>query len=295
MSSAAFGRDTAAFSRQEAAAFSRDAAEALLRAGLAELGLSADAAPALARYGELVVERNRVLNLTAITDTRGVASLHLLDSAVLLTRYSFPGKRVVDVGTGAGFPGVPLRLLEPSLRLTLLDAQEKRVTFLREAVETLGIPDVSCVHGRAEELARFTGPVRTEELARSAEPTRAAETSRAAVSSPVDAVPESAAWREGFDVVVSRAVAALPMLAELCLPLTAVGGAFLAMKSVNAAEELDSARSAIATLGGEVEHVEDYAVPGADGVRHRLIVIRKRRPTPEKYPRPFAKIRKRPL
>ena len=150
--------------------------EAMLQEGLAQLGLPTDGVPALIRYAGLLAEWNEVMDLTAITDPADVVRLHFLDSAALLGLEDFRGKRVVDVGTGAGFPGLPLRILEPSVRLTLLDAQNKRVNFLREVCRTLALEDVECVHGRAEEFARGR--------------------------------------RGAFDLAVSRAVAYLPVLAE---------------------------------------------------------------------------------
>lgn len=230
--------------------------EQLLKEGLASLGLPTAGVPALVRYAELLTEKNKVMNLTAITEPRDIASLHFLDSAALLTAADFAGKTVADVGTGAGFPGMPLRIVEPTIRLTLLDSLNKRIDFLKEVCEDLGLSDVACVHGRAEEFA--------------------------------------ANHREDFDIVTSRAVAALPMLAELCLPLVKVGGLFLAMKSVDSDEELAAAQRAVETLGGRVEAVKDYLIPGTD-VRHRVIILKKIEKTPKKYPRMFAKIKKNPL
>ena len=229
--------------------------EQLLQDGLTALGLPADGIPALIRYADLLVEKNKVMNLTAITEPADIARLHFLDSAALLTIADFKEKTVADVGTGAGFPGVPLRIIEPSMHLTLLDALNKRVEFLKEVCGDLGLADVECVHARAEEFA--------------------------------------ADRRESFDLVTSRAVAALPLLCELCLPLVNVGGSFISMKSVDAGAELDSARRAIEVLGGTVDRVVDYDIPGTE-IRHRAIVIKKARETPKKYPRAFAKIKKNP-
>lgn len=230
--------------------------EQRLQSGLAALNLPVEGIPALVRYGDLLIETNKVMNLTAITDPEDVATLHFLDSAALLTLESFSGKSVVDVGTGAGFPGLPLRVLEPSIRLTLLDSLNKRIQFLETVCRELDLPDVACVHARAEEFA--------------------------------------AEHRGSYDLAVSRAVASLPVLAELSLPLVKVGGTFLAMKSVDSDQELAAAETALRTLGGETAQVRDYAIPGTD-VRHRLVLVKKIRETPKKYPRLFAKIKKNPL
>jgi 16S rRNA (guanine527-N7)-methyltransferase len=230
--------------------------ERLLRDGLTALGLPADGAAPLLRYAESLVETNKVMNLTAITEPADIATLHFLDCASLLPLADFRNKSVVDVGTGAGFPGMPLRILEPSIRLTLLDSLGKRVTFLQGVCADLGLSDVACVHARAEEFA--------------------------------------AEHREAYDIAVSRAVASLPLLSELCLPLVKVGGQFLAMKSVESDEDLSAAKHAIEVLGGQLAGVKDYQIPGTE-VCHRLVLIEKQKPTPAKYPRAFAKIKKNPL
>ena len=228
----------------------------ILRQGLAELSLDAAKAEPLEAFARLVLERNQVMNLTAIMDEADFARLHLLDSAALLNVAGFGGKRVVDVGTGAGFPGVPLRILCDSVRMTLLDATSKRVDFLKGSCEALGLTGVDCVHARAEEFA--------------------------------------AEHREAFDLAASRAVAELSVLSELCLPLVQVGGQFLAMKSVDSDAELERAKRAIETLGGRLNRIEDYTIPTSD-IKHRVIVIDKIKPTPKKYPRAYGQIKKRPL
>ena len=223
---------------------------------LAPKGLTERQLEQFAKFGELLVEKNKVMNLTAITEPHDVATLHFLDSVAMLTLADLKGKKMADIGTGAGFPGMPLRIVEPSLRLTLLDSLNKRIDFLKEVCADLGLNDVACIHGRAEEFA--------------------------------------ANHREDYDIVTSRAVANLQMLSELCLPLVKVGGYFLSMKAVDSEEEVNAAKNAIKTLGGQIEKVVDYAIPGTD-VQHRLIFIKKIKETPKKYPRAFAKIKKNPL
>ena len=230
--------------------------EQILREGLAALSLPTDAAVPLMAFSARLLETNKVMNLTAITEPEDVARLHLLDCAALLNITEFRGKRVVDVGTGAGFPGMPLRILEPDFDLTLLDSLGKRIAFLQRVCDEMGLQRVTCVHARAEEFA--------------------------------------AKHREQYDIATSRAVAALNVLCELTLPLVKVGGRFLAMKAVDSDEEILAAKSAVAQLGGKVEDIRDYTIPGTD-ITHRVVVIGKVKPTPDAFPRAFAKIKKAPL
>ncbi len=225
-----------------------------LTQGLPALGVDLQYIEPLEQFSALLVEKNKVMNLTGITEPREVATLHLLDSLSLLPIAPLSGKTIVDVGTGAGFPGVPLKIVLPESHVTLLDSLNKRVDFLRESCDTLGLSDVECVHARAEEFGH----------------------------------------RESFDYAVSRAVAALPILCELCLPLVKVGGAFLAMKSSHTEEEIQSAKPAIAMLGGRIREVVDYTIPTTDIV-HRVVYIEKIAPTAKKYPRRFAQMKKQPL
>ena len=230
--------------------------EVLLQQGLQAYGLDSAKTPELLTFAQMLLEKNQVMNLTAITEPIDVAQLHLLDCAAVLTLADLKHKTVVDVGTGAGFPGMPLQILEPTAKLTLLDSLNKRIGFLQEVCDTLELKHTRCVHARAEEYARE--------------------------------------HREQFDFATSRAVAALNILCELALPMVKVGGAFLAMKSVESDEELRQAKSAIAQLGGSVESVRDYTIPGTE-IRHRLITIRKIKPSPTSFPRAFARIKKNPL
>lgn len=227
-----------------------------LQNGLTALHLPTENIPALCRYADLLVEKNKVMNLTSITEPQDIASLHFLDSLALLGLTKFAGKSVVDVGTGAGLPGLPLRIVQPDIQLTLLDSLGKRIKFLQEVCDDLGYEDVACIHARAEDFAKE--------------------------------------HRETFDIATSRAVASLPLLAELALPLVKPGGVFLAMKSVESGDELTQAAFAIQTLGGNIREVRDYPVFGTD-VIHRVIEIEKVQVTPKQYPRAFAKIKKAPL
>ena len=205
-------------------------------------------------YGSRLLEKNQVMNLTAIREPEKVATLHFLDCMAVLNAENLKNKSLIDVGCGAGFPGLPLKIAEPSIRLTLLDSLNKRVVWLRdELLPELGV-EADCVSGRAEEYA--------------------------------------AEHREQYDVATSRAVARLNLLCELCLPLVKPGGVFLSMKGQDAAEELKEAEQAIRLLGGKVESVYEYPIEDAI---HRVIVIRKVKPTPVRYPRPFSKIKKQPL
>lgn len=232
--------------------------EEILRSGFAELSLPLDetAVRRYRQYYELLTERNKVMNLTAIEGEEASARLHFLDCAALLTLADFRGKSVIDVGSGAGFPGLALKIAEPGVELTLLDSLDKRVSFLRETCDTLGFEDVRCLHARAEEA-------------------------------PAD-------LRQAYDVAVSRAVARLNLLCELCLPFVKVGGLFAAMKGPGADEELIDAKRAIRTLGGRLEAVARYTIPGTE-VTHTAILIRKTSDTPARYPRRWAQMKKQPL
>ena len=235
----------------------------IISAGLAQMGLAdrvPEQAPALLEeYGRFLLEKNQVMNLTAIRDEEGVARLHMLDSAGLLACTDLSGeKTLIDVGTGAGFPGVPLKVLLPSLEVTLLDSLNKRVDWLNEVCAALDLSGIRAIHARAEEQAQAKG------------------------------------FRDSFDFVTARAVADLRLLTELCLPYAKVGGLFIAMKSTDSDEELAGAARAIKLLGGRVEGTADYSIPGTD-VTHRVILIRKVAPTLKGYPRRWAKIQKEPL
>jgi len=253
----------------------------ILRQGFAAMGLSVSPAALeqLEQYASLLLEKNQVMNLTAITQPEQVARLHFLDSAAVLVYGNDPppsspplpssdgarsgpswlsGKRLLDVGTGAGFPGLVLKILEPSLDLALIDSLGKRLDWLGEVCQRLRLNGVQRFHVRAEEQALLPG------------------------------------FRDSFDVVTSRAVASLPQLTELCLPFVRVGGSLIALKSANCDEEVSSAQNALRCLGGEGFRLLDYQVPGTETV-HRLVLARKRSSTPKGYPRTWGKIKRQPL
>lgn len=216
-------------------------------------GLPPEAVQAMCRFGQALLEKNQVMNLTAITDPAQVGRLHFLDSLTLLDLADFRGKQVIDVGCGGGFPGVPLKIACPEMELTLLDSLGKRMDWLAQILPGLGV-EARCVTARAEEAV--------------------------------------AGCRESYDFAVSRAVARLNVLCELCLPYVQVGGTFLAMKGAAAQAEVEQARGAIRRLGGEVERLVAFPQVGQE---HAVVVIRKIRPTPAQFPRRFAKIKQQPL
>lgn len=209
------------------------------------------------RYAQTLVEWNQKVNLTAITDDEGIAVKHFADSLLPLTKFDFKEScRLIDVGTGAGFPSVPMKLVRPDIQLTLLDSLEKRLNFLRNLCGELGI-DAATVHARAEDAGR------------------------------------QERYRERFDVATSRAVASMAELAEYCLPLVKVGGVALALKGSSGGEEAAAAKTAIALCGGSLEQVVEYKLPNGD--MRSLVILRKVSSTPPKYPRNSAQMAKKPL
>ena len=222
----------------------------------AALDLDETALRRFRRYYELLTEWNKVMNLTSIEGEENTARLHFLDCAALTQLVDLRGKRVIDVGTGAGFPGLVLKILCPEMELILLDSLDKRVRFLSAVCDELGFSEVRCLHARAEE-----------------------------------APPE---LRESFDLACSRAVARLNLLSELCLPFVKQGGLFAAMKGPEVTGELREAEKGIRLLGGETERVAEYPVPGTE-LRHNAVLIRKIAPTPKKYPRKWGQMKKQPL
>lgn len=235
----------------------------VLRKGCKELGiiLSEKQEQQFMKYYQLLLEWNQRVNLTSITDYEDVINKHFLDSLCLV---KIPDvirkekKKVIDVGTGAGFPGIPLKIIFPEIQLTLLDSLNKRINFLNALVEELELDEVTAIHGRAEELGK------------------------------------NKEYRETFDLCVSRAVAHLSVLSEYCIPLVRVKGDFIPYKSGNIQEELEEAQGAVKLLGGCIRDKVEFTVPNSDMSRS-LICIEKKHATPGKYPRKSGIPGKSPL
>lgn len=213
------------------------------------------------RYYELLAEWNSYMNLTAITEFDDVMKKHFIDSLSLVKAFDkikMEEVSVIDIGSGAGFPGLPLKIAFPQIHLTLLDSLQKRINFLNEVVNNLELQNVTMIHGRAEDYAK------------------------------------PSFYREKFDLCVSRAVANLSTLSELCLPYVKVNGLFISYKSEKIVEEVETARRAISLLGGKIEKQVDFTLPDSDIYRN-LFVIRKEKSTPGKYPRKAGLPAKDPL
>lgn len=231
----------------------------LLLADAEKLGISvsSEQLERFEKLAELLVEQNKTMNLTAITDPDGIAVKHFADSISVLSTVEFKnGAKVLDVGTGAGFPGIPLLIMRPDLDLTLLDSTAKKLRYVADTVDSLGL-NANVLHSRAEEAAQK---------------------------------PE---YRESFDIVCSRAVAALNILCEYCLPFVKKGGIFAAMKGAKAQEEIELAKNSIKTLGGEIIAQKSFTL--SDGAERTIIIIKKISHNLPKYPRQSAQIAKKPL
>lgn len=235
--------------------------EAKLIEGFKKLNitLTTEQIEAFTTYYDMLVEKNKVMNLTGITEWEDVVLKHFVDSVAIVKTVDMSKKyRILDLGTGAGFPGVPLKIAFPQLEIVLLDSLNKRIVWLQEVIDELGLEGITAVHGRAEEYAK------------------------------------DKSYRENFDLVVSRAVANLASLSEYCVPYVKKGGYFISYKSGNIAEELAASEKAIQVLGGKLEHVEEFCLPGTDMSRS-FVKIKKAMETPKKYPRSAGKPTKEPI
>ncbi len=230
----------------------------LLKDGAAQYGvqLSEDELSAFTVYKDLLSEWNQKINLTAIEEDKDVVSKHFVDSLSIIP-FLNNSKTLIDVGTGAGFPGLPVKIAKPDLEVVLLDSLEKRIGFLNKVINELNMEKITALHSRAEDTGN------------------------------------SPKYREKFDAVTARAVAALPVLLEYCMPLVRIGGIFIAMKGSSLSDK-DEAGKALNILGGTIEEVKEFYLPGSD-MKRNIIVIRKLRQTPTKYPRKAGKPSKEPL
>ncbi len=232
----------------------------LLRSGAEEfkIELTEEMLDKFSMYARLLVEWNEKMNLTAITDEEGIVIKHFLDSLSLFSVLPESTKKLIDVGTGAGFPGIPLSIANNSFNITLLDSLAKRVNFLNEVCNTLELNNIEAIHGRAEDYG-----VKKE-------------------------------YREKYDIATARAVAALPVLLEYCLPFVKKGGMFIAMKGPDIKEEIKESKKALDVLGGEIEEVRTFTLPNS-GNERCIVMIKKYRHTPSIYPRKSGKPTKLPI
>ncbi|MCT8977609.1 16S rRNA (guanine(527)-N(7))-methyltransferase RsmG [Clostridium sp. CX1] len=211
------------------------------------------------QYKDMIKEWNEKINLTAITEDEQMVKKHFIDS-IKIFKFSplREAKSIIDIGTGAGFPGIPIKLVKPDVDMTLLDSLNKRIIFLNEVINKLELKEIKTIHGRAEDFSR------------------------------------KIEYRQSIDVVVSRAVANLAVLSELCIPYVKIGGYFVAMKGPSVEEEIKEGKSAVSILGGKIEDIIEIEIEDSN-LNHNLVVIRKVKETPKAYPRKAGTATKKPL
>ncbi|MBR1477261.1 MAG: 16S rRNA (guanine(527)-N(7))-methyltransferase RsmG [Lachnospiraceae bacterium] len=232
-----------------------------LLSDLEALGISIDdeKLSQLMKYYEMLIETNKVMNLTAITEFDDVMKKHFVDSLSIVKTDVFKEEAsLIDIGTGAGFPGLVLKIVFPALKVTLLDSLNKRINFLNSVIEELNLKNIEAIHGRAEELAK------------------------------------NSKYREQYDLCVSRAVANMSTLSEYCLPFVSIGGYFIPYKSEKISEELNAAKKALLLLGGSLKEQVEFMLPASDIYRN-LVVVKKEKPSPKKFPRKAGMPAKEPL
>ena len=236
----------------------------LFSQGLEELGidLSNDQIEQFVKFYEMLVEKNKVMNLTGITEFEEVIVKHFIDSLALVKVINkdklADDISIIDIGTGAGFPGIPLKIAFPEIKITLLDSLNKRINFLKEVSEELGFENIEFIHGRSEDFGR------------------------------------NPQYREKFDICVSRAVANLATLSEFCVPFVKVGGSFVSYKAGDCGEEISNSTKAVEKMGGKITNQLEYVVPTSD-LNRVLLVIKKEKATPKSYPRKAGTPAKEPI
>lgn len=211
------------------------------------------------KYKDMIKEWNKKINLTSILEDEQIIKKHFIDSIKIFDFKKLMNlKEVIDVGTGGGFPGIPMKIVNPSMKITLLDSLNKRINFLNEVIKELNLDDIETIHGRAEDFGKDKN------------------------------------YREKFDAVVSRAVANMTVLSEICLPFVKKGGYFIALKGPSIDKEIEESKKAINILGGKIETIKEVVIEQSD-LKHNLVVVKKIKNTPKEYPRKAGIVSKKPL
>lgn len=226
--------------------------------GLFGIEINEDQINVFSKYFDMLIEWNEKINLTAIVDEREAVIKHFVDSVSVIPFFPENASSLIDVGTGAGFPGIPIKIVRNDINVTLLDSLEKRVRFLNAVIKETGLTGIDAFHGRAEDFGR------------------------------------DEKFRERYDIGIARAVSSLPVLCEYVIPFVRVGGYFIAMKGANVMDELAESKKAVSVLGGEIEEVKNFTLP-FDNLERNVVLIKKLRQTPTGYPRKSGKPAKSPI